>query len=280
MMMRRLLSKLFFWRKPRPMVSVIRLSGIIAASTSPARGRLNLQSLEDSLKKAFGLSGIKAVVLVINSPGGSPVQSELIGSYIRQLASKHDVPVLAFCEDVAASGGYWIAAAADEIYASSVSVVGSIGVISAGFGFPELLDKIGIERRVYTSGKSKSMLDPFKTENPDDIAYLKQLQNQIHQRFIDHVKTRRGSRLADTEDEIFSGKFWTGETALELGLIDGVGVMRDVLERRFGDTLQLVTITPKKGFMPFSLSTRLTQIGVDDMAAKAIELSLWQRYGL
>ncbi len=278
--MRRLLSKLFFWRKPRPMVSVIRLSGIIAASTSPARGRLNLQSLEDSLKKAFGLSGIKAVVLVINSPGGSPVQSELIGSYIRQLASKHDVPVLAFCEDVAASGGYWIAAAADEIYASSVSVVGSIGVISAGFGFPELLDKIGIERRVYTSGKSKSMLDPFKTENPDDIAYLKQLQNQIHQRFIDHVKTRRGSRLADTEDEIFSGKFWTGETALELGLIDGVGVMRDVLERRFGDTLQLVTITPKKGFMPFSLSTRLTQIGVDDMAAKAIELSLWQRYGL
>ena len=280
MMMRRLLSKLFFWRKPRPMVSVIRLSGIIAASTSPARGRLNLQSLEDSLKKAFGLSGIKAVVLVINSPGGSPVQSELIGSYIRQLASKHDVPVLAFCEDVAASGGYWIAAAADEIYASSVSVIGSIGVISAGFGFPELLDKIGIERRVYTSGKSKSMLDPFKTENPDDIAYLKQLQNQIHQRFIDHVKTRRGSRLADTEDEIFSGKFWTGETALELGLIDGVGVMRDVLERRFGDTLQLVTITPKKGFMPFSLSTRLTQIGVDDMAAKAIELSLWQRYGL
>jgi len=195
------------------------------------------------------------------------------------------VPVLAFCEDVAASGGYWIAAAADEIYASSVSVVGSIGVISAGFGFPELLEKIGVERRVYTSGKSKSMLDPFSAENPDDIAYLKQLQDQIHQRFIAHVKSRRGSRLADQEDEIFSGKFWTGETAHQLGLIDGVGVMRDVLEARFGEKLQLVTIAQKKGFMPFGLSARLhhnmfTSTGVDDIAAKAIELSLWQRYGL
>ena len=231
------------------------------------------------------MSGIKAVVLIINSPGGSPVQSELIGSYIRQLALKHDVPVLAFCEDVAASGGYWIAAAADEIYASSVSVVGSIGVISAGFGFPELLEKLGVERRVYTSGKSKSMLDPFRAENPDDIAYLKQLQNQIHQRFIDHVKSRRGSRLAGDEDEIFSGKFWTGETAHQLGLIDGVGLMREVLEARFGEKLQIVTIAQKKGFMPFGLSARIGRLlsydsAFDDAAAKAIELSLWQRYGL
>ncbi|MEC8744177.1 MAG: S49 family peptidase [Candidatus Puniceispirillaceae bacterium] len=266
-------------------MSVVRLSGIIAASASPARGRLSLQATEDSLKKAFSMSGIKAVVLIINSPGGSPVQSELIGSYIRQLALKHDVPVLAFCEDVAASGGYWIAAAADEIYASSVSVVGSIGVISAGFGFPELLEKLGVERRVYTSGKSKSMLDPFRAENPDDIAYLKQLQNQIHQRFIDHVKSRRGSRLAGDEDEIFSGKFWTGETAHQLGLIDGVGLMREVLEARFGEKLQIVTIAQKKGFMPFGLSARIGRLlsydsAVDDAAAKAIELSLWQRYGL
>ena len=283
--MRRLLSKLLFWRKGAPVVSVVRLSGIIAASASPARGRLSLQATEDSLKKAFSMSSIKAVVLIINSPGGSPVQSELIGSYIRQLALKHDVPVLAFCEDVAASGGYWIAAAADEIYASSVSVVGSIGVISAGFGFPELLEKLGVERRVYTSGKSKSMLDPFRAENPDDIAYLKQLQNQIHQRFIDHVKSRRGSRLAGDEDEIFSGKFWTGETAHQLGLIDGVGLMREVLEARFGEKLQIVTIAQKKGFMPFGLSARMGRLlsydsAVDDAAAKAIELSLWQRYGL
>lgn len=277
----KILSVMLFWRKSSPQVSVVRLSGVIAASASPARRGLNLQSVEESLKKAFSRPSIDAVALVINSPGGSPVQSELIGKTIRKLAKKHDVPVLAFCEDVAASGGYWIAASADEIYASSVSVIGSIGVVSSGFGFPELLEKLGVERRLYTSGKSKAMLDPFSPEKPDDVAYLKSLQLDIHNSFIAHVKNRRGSKLTGDEDELFSGKFWTGEAALTLGLIDGVGVMQDVLEKRFGDQLKLVHVSQKKSFFPLAIGAKAEQFNLtDDVAHKAIELSFWQRFGL
>lgn len=277
----RILSMLLFWRKSVPQVSVVRLGGVIAASSSPARRGLNLHNIEESLKKAFSRPGIKAVALVINSPGGSPVQSELIGRTIRKLATKHDVPVLAFCEDVAASGGYWIAASADEIYASSVSVIGSIGVVSSGFGFPELLEKIGVERRIYTAGKSKAMLDPFSPEKQEDIDYLKQLQQNIHNRFIEHVKNRRGSKLDAGNEELFSGKFWTGDAAAGLGLIDGVGVMQDILEKRFGDSLKLLHITQKKPFFPIALGARHNAFHLgDEVAQKAVELSLWQRFGL
>ena len=171
-------EKLLFWKKAHPRVAVVRLAGVIGGQGGGLRRGLTLDSVAPVLKKAFAISGIKAVAIIINSPGGSPVQSELIAARIRQLADKHQVPVLGFCEDVAASGGYWLAASADEIYASNASVIGSIGVISAGFGFPDVLEKLGIERRVYTSGKSKSMLDPFRPENAEDVAILRAC-NQI-----------------------------------------------------------------------------------------------------
>lgn len=282
-------SRLMFWKSPSPQVAVVRLSGIIAASGSPVRRGLSFESVEAPLKKAFSMGGIKAVALVINSPGGSPVQSQLISQYIRQLSKKHDVPVLGFCEDVAASGGYWIAAACDEIYASSLSVIGSIGVVSAGFGFPRAIEKLGIERRVYTSGLSKSMLDPFKDEKSEDVSHLKQLQTEIHDNFIAHVKTRRGSRLKADDELLFNGKFWTGETALSLGLVDGLGTMRDILETRFGDKLKLATVSQKKGLLSSfgsSAAVTLTRGGissdglVDEVSSKIYELHHWQRFGL
>jgi len=234
------------------------------------------------LKKAFGMRRIKAVILAINSPGGSPVQSALIGARIRQLAKKHDVPVLAFCEDVAASGGYWLATSADEIFVNDASVIGSIGVISAGFGFPQALEKLGVERRIYTSGKSKSMLDPFRPEKEEDVQYLKALQSDIHQTFIDQVKTRRGSRLKAPEDELFSGQFWTGVKACELGLVDGLGTMHDVLSDRFGNELEIVAVQPKRQFFSFSgpAGEAAVSAGAEYLMAHLEERSYWKRFGL
>ena len=276
------LRRLMFWKSSIPRVAVVRLAGVIATGGSPLRRGLNLESIDPLLKKAFAVRRIKAVVLVINSPGGSPVQSALIGARIRQLAKKHNVPVLAFCEDVAASGGYWLATAADEIYANQASVIGSIGVISAGFGFPQALEKLGVERRIYTSGKSKSMLDPFRPEVEEDIAYLKDLQSDIHQTFIEQVKSRRGSRLAASEDELFSGRFWTGTKAVELGLVDGLGVMHDVLAERFGDQLDLVAIQPKRQLLSFggSAGAAAGQAAADHLAAHIEHRAHWQRFGL
>ena len=276
------LRRLMFWKSSIPRVAVVRLAGVIATGGSPLRRGLNLESVDPLLKKAFAVRRVKAVVLVINSPGGSPVQSALIGARIRQLAKKHNVPVLAFCEDVAASGGYWLATAADEIYANQASVIGSIGVISAGFGFPQALEKLGVERRVYTSGKSKSMLDPFRPEVEEDIAYLKDLQSDIHQTFIEQVKSRRGSRLAASEDELFSGRFWTGTKAVELGLVDGLGVMHDVLAERFGDQLDLVAIQPKRQLLSFggSAGASAGQAAADHLAAHIEHRAHWQRFGL
>ena len=276
------LRRLMFWKSSIPRVAVVRLAGVIATGGSPLRRGLNLESVDPLLKKAFAVRRVKAVVLVINSPGGSPVQSALIGARIRQLAKKHNVPVLAFCEDVAASGGYWLATAADEIYANQASVIGSIGVISAGFGFPQALEKLGVERRIYTSGKSKSMLDPFRPEVEEDIAYLKDLQSDIHQTFIEQVKSRRGSRLAASEDELFSGRFWTGTKAVELGLVDGLGVMHDVLAERFGDQLDLVAIQPKRQLLSFggSASAAAGQAAADHLAAHIEHRAHWQRFGL
>lgn len=272
------LRKLLFWKKSQSRVAVVRLAGIIGAQGSAFRRGLTLDSVAPVLKKAFSTSDIKAVALIVNSPGGSPVQSELIAARIRQLAAKHEVPVLCFCEDVAASGGYWLAASADEIYASNASVIGSIGVISAGFGFPDVLDKLGIERRVYTSGKSKSMLDPFRPENPEDVAYLKSLQSDIHEQFIDYVRRRRGTRLDGDENELFSGRFWTGRQAKKLGLIDQIGLLHDVLEARFGKEVKVITIVQKRGLLPFG--TGMAESATDRVLDRLEARSLWQRFGL
>ena len=275
-----LLSKLMFWRTDAPRVSVLRLSGVIASGGSPLRKNLNYVSLEPVIKKAFLDKKQSAVILCINSPGGSPVQSALIGKRIRQLADKNKIPIIAFCEDVAASGGYWLASCADEIYADESSIIGSIGVISAGFGFTEAISKLGIERRVYTSGESKSVLDPFKKESPKDVARLRGLQNDIHEHFIEHVKSRRGKKLNE-EEPLFTGLFWTGKKAEKLGLIDGIGAMQDVLMEKFGDDVKIKQITQKKGL--FSVAGSSSRLG----AAISYELveylehrHLWARFGL
>ncbi|MEM9638628.1 MAG: S49 family peptidase [Pseudomonadota bacterium] len=220
--------------KSDPTVAIIRLSGMISAS---GRGTLNDASLGPVIEKAFSRGKPDAVVLEINSPGGSAVQSSLIGGRIRRLAEEKKVPVIAFVEDVAASGGYWLAAAADEIYADDSSVVGSIGVISASFGAHEFLVKQGIERRVYTAGKSKSMLDPFRPENPEDVARLKELLEDIHVNFKEHVTARRKGKLPEDRD-LFTGEIWLARKAVELGLIDGVGHLKPMMQERFGEKVK------------------------------------------
>ena len=212
------------------MVAVVRLSGMIGAGN---RGALNDRALAPLLEKAFKKGKPAAIALEISSPGGSPVQSSLIGARIRRLAEEKEVPVFAFVEDVAASGGYWLAAAADEIYADESSVVGSIGVISAGFGAHVFLSRQGLERRVHTAGKSKSMLDPFQPENPADVKRLKGMLEQIHANFINHVKTRRGDKLENLPD-LFTGEVWVGKGAQEMGLIDGIAHLVPFMKEKFG----------------------------------------------
>lgn len=216
--------------KSDPTVAVIRLQGMIA---SGGRGALNDAALAPVIEKAFARGKPAAVALEINSPGGSPVQSSLIAARIRRLAAEKDIPVIAFVEDVAASGGYWLAVAADEIYADDSSMIGSIGVISSGFGAHELMVRQGVERRIYTAGKSKSMLDPFSPEKPEDVERLKDLLEEIHANFIDHVTARRGDKL-DKDAELFTGQVWLAKKAQALGLIDGIGHMKPMLKERFG----------------------------------------------
>lgn len=256
--------------KSDPTVAVIRLQGMIASK----RGALNDQALAPVIEKAFERGKPAAVALEINSPGGSPVQSSLIGARIRRLAEERNIPVIAFVEDVAASGGYWLAVAADEIYADLNSVVGSIGVISAGFGAHELLARQGVERRVYTAGKSKSMLDPFRPENPDDVTRLKALLNDIHTNFIDHVKARRASKL-DAEAELFTGQIWLAQQAASLGLIDGIGHMKPMLKDRFGDKVQLRRYGVRK-----PLLSRFGAQIVDDTLGSIEERAAYAQFGL
>lgn len=276
-----LLSVLFFWRKKKSIVPVVRLSGVISASGGVRRG-LSLEGVEPQLKKAFSVNGAKAVALIVNSPGGSPVQSALIGQRIRELAKKADVPVLAFCEDVAASGGYWIAVSADQVYANAASVVGSIGVVSAGFGFDRAIEKLGVERRVYTAGKNKMTLDPFQPQQEEDVARLKALQQDVHQQFIAYILERRGAKLTAPHDELFSGAFWTGQQAVGLGLIDGLGECRQIIRDRFGEEVEFMFVEPKRrllsnlGGLPGSLAGGI----VDEAAAVATEKAYFQRYGL
>ncbi len=265
-------------------IPVIRLEGVIGGSARGRNATLNLESLRESIDKAFAVKSAPFVGLAINSPGGSPVQSALIGNYIRQQAEKNQQEVHAFCEDVAASGGYWLAASADKIYAMHASIIGSIGVIASMFGFTDLIKKIGVERRVYTSGGQKNQLDPFMPEQKEQIDHLKALQASIHQDFIDWVKTRRannlvGDKLNDdklTDDELFSGKFWDGAAAKKLGLVDEIGGLDDVLYAKYGKKYHIKFFNqPKKGFLRFlgaDLSTGMLQ-SVEERAH-------WERFGL
>jgi signal peptide peptidase SppA len=263
-----------------PIVPVVRLSGVIMAGGRFGARGLSLDAISSLLSKAFGVKGAKAVALAINSPGGSPVQSALIATRIRLLAAEKNIPVIAFVEDVAASGGYWLACAADEIVADPASIVGSIGVVSASFGFQDLIARFGVERRVHTSGERKAMLDPFRPEDPTDVARLKSLQTEIHDDFKAWVRKRRGLRLKGEEAALFSGEFWTGRRALELGLIDSLGDLRSLLQARYGKKVRLPVMAPRRSFLArFGLGTRLDELGASTLAAIE-ERQHWQRFGL
>ncbi|MCJ2093433.1 S49 family peptidase [Methylobacterium sp. J-072] len=267
------------FRDRRPRVAVVRLSGIIGA-VSPIRPGLSIGGVAGSLERAFTMPGIKAVAIVINSPGGAPAQSHLIHRRIRALAEEKKLPVVAFVEDVAASGGYMIACAADEIVADPTSIVGSIGVVSAGFGFQGLLEKIGVERRVHTQGEAKSMLDPFRPEDPADVERLKRLQADIQDLFTGLVTSRRPT--LSTSENLFTGAVWTGRQALPLGLVDALGDVRATMRARFGDTVDLRLVAEAKG----GLLSRLLRRGgapggiAEDALAALEERAAFARFGL
>jgi len=274
------------FRSDVPVVPVVRLSGMIGVS-SPLRPGLTLAGLTRTLDRAFAVPRARAVALVINSPGGSPTQSHLIFRRIRQLAEEKKLPVLAFIEDAGASGGYMLACAADEIICDDYSIVGSIGVIGGSFGFQELMKKIGVERRIYTAGDRKAMLDPFREENPEDVARIKAIQADIHTRFIELVKKRRGARLKGDDDVLFSGEFWTTDKAIDLGLADCRGELRSVLRERYGDKVRTPVIATERGFLGRRLmGGRLPDLlrgrgsFADDVLTALEERALWSRYGL
>ncbi|MFC1456880.1 S49 family peptidase [Microvirga arabica] len=267
-----------------PVVPVVRLSGPIGA-VMPLRSGLAMSSVAPLLERAFSVPGAKAVALVINSPGGSAAQSHLIFRRIRSLSEEKKLPVIAFVEDAAASGGYMIACAADEIYADPASIVGSIGVVSASFGFHELIERLGIERRVHTAGKSKAMLDPFRPENPDDVIRLKGLQVKIHDVFVDLVRSRRGEKLNDSYDDLFSGAFWVGAEAVDLGLVDGLGDIRSVMRQRFGDKVRFRMVEPARRPLLGRLLGRrpigdISLIDPGEIVGTLEERAAWARLGL
>ena len=276
--------KRFFDKAPQ--VAVLPLYGVIAPGGNKLRGEhLNLASLADQIEAAFDTKRLSAVVLAINSPGGSPVQSSLIFDRIRQLADEKGVPVYAFAEDVMASGGYWLGLCADEIYINKNSVVGSIGVVSAGFGFPALLEKVGVDRRLYSAGENKIKLDPFSPEKEDDILWLKKIQGDIHNNFKELVKTRRGERLKKRKDkELFSGDVWIGEKAVELGLVDGIADLRSFCREKFGEKVRFNLVEGRQGFLAKKLGLAQQQaIGADAVDALITAVrnqSLWGRFGL
>lgn len=261
-----------FQRSPR--VAVIRLSGVIG---SGPRAALSDEGMAPLIDRAFSRGKPAAVALLINSPGGSPVQSALIAARIRRLSAEKKIPVHAFVEDVAASGGYWLACAADDIHVDAASIVGSIGVISAGFGLPDFLARQGVERRVYTAGTSKSMLDPFRPENPEDVTRLKVILNDMHDIFIGWVKSRRGARLAD--QDLFTGEVWLGEKALSLGLVDGIGTLEPWLKARYGDKVRLMRLSRRRGWMP-RIALRFGSEIVHDAMTALDERAHWARFGL
>src|SRR3954467_14374224 len=236
------------FRRDAAVVPVVRLSGVIGAGT-PLRPGLTLAAIAKTLERAFATNHAKAVALVINSPGGSPVQSRQIYLRIRQLAAEKGLPVLVFVEDVAASGGYMIACAGDEIFCDPSSIMGSIGVVGGSFGFQDLIKRIGVERRLYTAGEHKAMLDPFLPEDPDDVARIKALQREIHAIFIALVKQSRGARLKAADGGLFSGEYWAGDTSVALGLADSIGDLRSTLRARYGDKVEMPVIAPPTGLL-------------------------------
>ena len=279
-------------RRGTAVVPVVRLSGVIGAVT-PLRPGMTLAGIAKMLEKAFATKNARAVALVINSPGGSPVQSRQIYLRIRQLAVEKKLPVLVFVEDVAASGGYMIACAGDEIFCDPSSILGSIGVVGGTFGFQELIKKIGVERRLYTAGAHKAMLDPFLPENPDDVARVKALQREIHAIFISLVKQSRGAKLKGADDVLFTGEYWAGETSVSLGLADAIGDLRSVLRARYGDKVKTPVIAPSTGLLSGLLGRRsggaatLTQLaspdgvaGLPDELISALETrAIWAKFG-
>lgn len=276
------------WRRGTTVVPVVRLSGVIGAVT-PLRPGMTLGGVAKTLERAFAVKNAKAVALVINSPGGSPVQSRLIYLRIRQLAQEKKLPVLVFVEDVAASGGYMIACAGDEIFCDPSSILGSIGVVGGSFGFTELIRKIGVERRLYTSGEHKATLDPFLPENPDDVARLKAIQREIHATFIALVKQSRAARLKGSDDLLFTGEYWAGDRSVALGLADAIGDLRSTLRARFGDKVSTPVIAPSTGLLSGLLGRKsgagtLTSFdgigGLPDDLISALETrAIWAKFG-
>ncbi len=273
-------------------IPVVRLSGVIGAVT-PLRPGMSLAGVARTLERAFATKNARAVALVINSPGGSPVQSRQIYLRIRQLAAEKKLPVLVFVEDVAASGGYMIACAGDEIFCDPSSILGSIGVVGGTFGFQELIKKIGVERRLYTAGAHKAMLDPFLPENPDDVARVKALQREIHAIFIALVRQSRGARLKGADDVLFTGEYWAGETSVSLGLADAIGDLRSTLRARYGDKVRTPVIAPSTGLLSGLLGRKSSGAatlaslaspdgiaGLPDELISALETrAIWAKFG-
>jgi signal peptide peptidase SppA len=275
-------------RERGPVVAAVKLHGVITPTPSPVgRGVINLAALESVLTRAFDCDRLRAVVLLINSPGGSPTQSALVADRIRGLAELKRVPVLAFCEDVAASGGYWLACAADEIVAHPTSLVGSIGVVTQGFGLHGLLERFGVERRLYTAGANKSRLDPFLPEREDDVEWLRSMQTELHSMFRDWVCSRRGDRLVTGQQDLFTGEVWTGRRALELGLVDRLGTMRGEIAKRYPDA-EIITVEARRpllarlGIAPAAAT--LGGRGGPESALAVLEAlehrATWSRFGL
>jgi serine protease SohB len=274
------------FRPDIPVVPLVRLSGVIGM-TMPLRPGLMLSSVARTLERAFSVRNARAVALIVNSPGGSPAQSHLIFRRIRQLADEKKLPVIAFVEDVGASGGYMLSCAADEIICDPFSIVGSIGVVGGSFGFPKLMEKLGVERRLYTAGERKVMLDPFLPEKPEDVKRIKAIQKEIHEQFIALVKERRGTRLKGAEKTLFSGEFWTAQAAIDFGLADRLGDLRSTLRQRYGDKVRTPVITAERGlfgrWIPglSSLQALTRRPGFADEVISALEArALWARYGL
>jgi signal peptide peptidase SppA len=289
-----LIEKLMEWiparlRRGTAVVPVVRLSGLIGAVT-PLRPGMSLASVARTLERAFAMKHAKAVALVINSPGGSPVQSRQIYLRIRQLAAEKKLPVLVFVEDVAASGGYMIACAGDEIFCDPSSILGSIGVVGGSFGFQELIKKVGVERRLYTAGAHKAMLDPFLPENPDDVARVKALQREIHAIFIALVKASRGTRLKGADDVLFTGEYWAGETSVSLGLADAIGDLRSTLRARYGDKVLTPVVAPASGMLSGLLGRRSAGAGTlaslegisglpEELISALESRAIWAKFG-
>ena len=267
---------MFSFLKKKKIIPHIRLSGVIGSVGKFKQG-IDFSGQEEIISKAFSLKKAPCVAITINSPGGSPVQSHLIFNFIRYQAKKNKKKVIVFAEDVAASGGYLIACAGDEIYANSSSIIGSIGVIYSSFGFTELIKKIGVERRVHTAGKNKSTLDPFLDEKKEDIERLKNIQLDLHKDFIDVVEKSRVTKLNKTDVELFSGEFWSGSKAKDLGLIDGIGNAHEILKEKFGEDVIVKRFEKSKGWLSQKLSSSNNQ--VEKLANKLDKRSIWQRYG-